>query len=162
MMAVTITAVMATVVVVNLPARTGDLADDALAFTARTRLAAQESVISGSVIGLKADEAGYAFYRFTAGLWREAAEPPALRPHAWRSEVQVDLAIDNAPPLGDLSEEEMAALPPLIRFDPTGLATPFRLTLREGRDLYEVRVGQAGDIHVSEGTGAPAGGGGRP
>lgn len=161
MMAVTITAIMATVVVVNLPTRVPDLRDEALAFTARARLAAQDSIVSGAVIGLKADEDGYAFFRFVAGEWREASEPPALTPRQWDTDAQVAVSIDNAPPLEDLSPEEIAALPPLIRFDPTGLATPFRLTLRDGRELYEVRVGQAGDIHVSEATGAPADAGGR-
>lgn len=154
-MAVTITAVMASMVVISLPSRRADVEEDARGFSARARLAAQESIISGATIGLKADEEGYAFFRYAAGVWRPVQDPQALTRRAWAASPVVALSIENAPPLDDLEPEEIAALPPLVRFDPTGLVTPFTLTLREGRDRFTVAVGDAGDVHVMEGAGAP-------
>ncbi len=127
--AVAITAIMATLVVLNFPTiGPGTSADRSAAILgARVQLASQHAIVSGAVVGLHVDEQGYRFHQFHGGAWGAVRGAEALAPAQWPPDAVVTLEIEGAPDLSDLDEDEIAALPPLVRLDPTGMATPFSI-----------------------------------
>lgn len=118
----------------------GGLRDDARTLAARATLAAQESILSGAATGLDVTAAGYAFYRLHDGRWREMEGERVFRRQAWREGVVPVLEREG---LRARTPRPAPAVPaaPAIVFDPTGLATPFRLTLAENGE----RIVVAGD-----------------
>ena len=138
---------LASTVVLTWPAR-GALREDAVAFAARTALAAQESILSGKTMGLDVTPAGYAFYRMEEGVWREADGNRAFRRHAWRDGVVPHLRRDGFTAgrrrVGD------DAVAPSVVFDPTGLVSAFSVTLAEKGARVVVTADGTGAVRIEE------------
>jgi general secretion pathway protein H len=160
LLAVTIVAAGSAVVVANIPKPEPTLAREAQAFAARLSAAADEAVLSGLIVGVDVDEAGYGFRRRDAGAWRAIADAPALAPRVWASEVTVtvvregvrfdrerlvDLGLDA--PSRALGESEPPA--PVGRFDPTGSATALAVDLASPEGSWRIEVGADGAVSLS-------------
>ncbi len=138
---------LAGTVVLTWPAG-GALRDDASALAARATLAAEESILSGTAMGLDVSAQGYAFYRMENGAWREVDDERAFRRHVWREGVipQVHREGFGA---HDRRGDGKAVSPTLI-FDPTGLVPVFSVTLAEGATRFVVASTARGVMEVTE------------
>ena len=119
-------------VVLTLPAPESDAEKSAERFAALVQRAAEEAVISGNVVGVRVDGAGYDFQRWRGGAW---IAMPGFRAVQWPSGVIVNVSSDalSAERLEVLDEEDA---PPLIRFDSTGGSTPFRVQISRGQQRF--------------------------
>lgn len=148
--AMAITAIVAAVAVLSFPRLDGAPTRDPEVFAARVALAGQESVISGDVIGVVVTEFGLQFSRFRGGRWAWVSEPETLAARAWRPDVFVSVELEDGPDLSNLSREEIEALPPLIRLDPTGAATPARVRFDMDAGSVIVALGRNGVLTIDD------------
>lgn len=131
--------------VLTLPTHGGSLRTDALKLAARAKLAAEDSIFSGTPTGLGVTGAGYAFYRMREGRWEEIEGEPAFMPVIWRAGVVATVSRDD----GARHVPSDRAVPaPGVVFDPTGLATRFTVGLAEGADRYVIAGTATGKIAV--------------
>jgi general secretion pathway protein H len=126
----------------------GALRDDASALAARATLAAEESILSGTAMGLDVSAQGYAFYRMENGMWREVDDERAFRRHVWREGVVPQIRREGFG-AHDRRGDEKAVSPTLI-FDPTGLVPAFSVTLAEGATRLVVASTARGVMQVTE------------
>jgi len=142
MAALFIAGLVAALVVLSMPEPESEAEQAAERFADALQRAAEEAVISGDAIGVRVDSRGYAFARWRGGVWVEAR---AARPRPWPDGLVVGVdsdAVSRAYP-GGLDEDDV---PPLIRFDSTGGAEPFRVDLRGAEGRFVVTGDAAGAI----------------
>lgn len=126
----------------------GALRDDAAALAARATLAAEESVLSGTAMGLDVTAQGYAFYKMENGAWREVDGERAFRRQIWREGVVPQIRREG---FGAHDRRRAAlALSPAVVFDPTGLVPVFSVTLAEGAARISVTSTSRGVMEVTE------------
>jgi general secretion pathway protein H len=119
-------------VVVAIPDRQSQLADDADAFAAKLVTARDLAVITGRDIAAAVDVNGYVFSRRDGADWRTTMDKP-LQSRAWPAGTAVQTRFES----GDK-----------LVFDATGLATPALITLQRGSSRASVVVDVAGNVHV--------------
>jgi len=130
-------AVVSAMVVLRLPARDDALMPEAERLARGLRLAAQETILSGQPVGVAVANRGYRFFRLQDGNWRPA---DSARELAGRDlPPSITITLEQA---GEKVETDLSAPPP-IRFSPIGMASEFRLTLRDARGR-DVRI--SGDL----------------
>ncbi len=143
---------LSSAVVLTLPAGGGSLHDDARALAARAELVAQESIINGVPTGVLIGPEGYAFYRQVAGKWVEWAGERAFRRQVFRTGVVADVKR-----VGNVGARVGATAPagitpakptPSIVFDPTGIASPFSVSLTEKGEMYVISNNERGEVVV--------------
>ena len=136
------------VVVTSLPERSDPREDDALAFAAKLHNAAEEAVISGFVVGVDVDDAGYRFRRRVAGEWTGFGDARLYGDRVWPDDaiVNVSVAGDRADArrLADVSRDSLTT--PTLRFDPTGAATPAEVWISYYDATYRVRLDADGTV----------------
>ena len=138
---------LAGTVVLTWPAG-GALRDDASALAARATLAAEESILSGTAMGLDVSAQGYAFYRMENGAWREVDDERAFRRHVWREGVIPQVHREGF--RGHDRRGDGKAVSPTLIFDPTGLVPAFSVTLAEGATRFVVASTARGVMEVTE------------
>lgn len=138
---------LAGTVVLTWPAG-GALRDDASALAARATLAAEESILSGTAMGLDVSAQGYAFYRMENGAWREVDDERAFRRHVWREGVIPQVHREGFG--GHDRRGDGKAVSPTLIFDPTGLVPVFSVTLAEGATRFVVASTARGVMEVTE------------
>jgi general secretion pathway protein H len=127
----------------------GSLRDDARALAARAQLLAQESIITGAPMGLRLSAEGYAFYRMEDGAWVQVSDERAFRRQTWRAGVAASItgqAANRQPPATVLATD--APVTPNVVFGPTGIATPFTVSLTEKEETYVVSNAEKGEVVV--------------
>lgn len=122
MMSMMIIGLMTGMVVLNLPEADDSWETQGRVIASKLKIASQSAMIANHTIGIRFSKNGYRIVRFVGGEWRtiEIFDFPA--------EVPLTLALVRNGAEIDLKAAEKAKLP-VIRYDPTGLATPFDLTI---------------------------------
>ncbi|MDX2143249.1 MAG: type II secretion system minor pseudopilin GspH [Rhodospirillaceae bacterium] len=118
-------------------------------FAARAALAAQDSVIAGRPTGIDVDAEGYRFLRLRKGQWAEIRGDRHFEPSVWGPELDVSVAMTAATRI-PARKTDSSPRPPLIVFDPTGLATPFRLAVTVRDHRLDVSGDERGHIEVQK------------
>lgn len=114
--------VTSSVVVLNMPTPKSALEKQATLLTGQLNALAQDGLISGSVTAAGFSKDGYALYVFENSEWSERAAGE------WHESYR--LTLSRAAAKLDMPK----TTEPLILFQPTGLSTPFELTL-SGREI---------------------------
>jgi type II secretion system protein H len=146
LIALAVVAVMTGAVIVYMGGGAPPAREAADRLASRLAEAREYALVSGKTIGFAADfdARGWRFFDARTGMWRVIEDHPALRPE--RLEPGVSLILTD----GALPRREEAAdiEAPQVLFDPTGFDQPFRVTVRDGEQVLEVRRGDDGDLRV--------------
>lgn len=129
---------MSTVVVLNLPHQPQGPEREAQALAARLRMAAEDSITTGRLLGARVGFADAGFYRLREGQWQPLEGDRMLAPLSWPAGTVVHLARP--------ADSANSAEAPAILFDPLGGVTPFAIVLERGG--VTKRVVGTGDGHV--------------
>ena len=138
-------------VVLALPESRSGLHDEALAFAARMELAAQESVMTGEIVGVTVSDADYGFYRYRRGRWLAMGRDSSFAPARWSDGTAVFIEREGTA-LDKLagSENRPDRIIPAIRFEPIGAATPFSVILSDEDEEFRITGDAAGTITFEE------------
>jgi general secretion pathway protein H len=140
---------LSSVVVLTVPMGSASLRDDARVLAARLKLASQESVMKGAATGALISPEGYAFYRLQNGKWIEVTDERAFARQVWRKGVAVEtLRAANAPSVS-ASRDKKAVVPNVV-FDPTGMTTPFSISLAAQGERWSVTDTANGEVVVRD------------
>lgn len=127
---------MSSVVILSVPKPKSTLDKQASILTGQLNALAQDGLISGSVTAAGFSEEGYALYAFENSEWTEQFSAPwqdSYRMSLTRASAKLDL-----PKTSD----------PLIMFQPTGLSTPFELSLSNGELKYVLKAVGDGRVEL--------------
>jgi len=130
--------VSVSVVVLSVPPAKSALDEQAAQLTSQLNALAQDGLISGSVNAAGFSETGYTLYSFENSEWTERISGEWHDSYGLtftRASVKLDL-----PKTTD----------PIIMFQPTGLSTPFELTLSDGDTKYALMTKGDGRIELVE------------
>ncbi len=132
---------MAGAVVMNMPKAKDPLQAEGELFAARMGLAAQSALVGQQSIGVILQEDGYEIVRYNDDIW----ETVDVFSFALDSKPFLELT-QNAAKI-NLEAAEKSGVP-VIRFDTTGLGTPFELKLQSGTSTYLVSGSGDGKINA--------------
>lgn len=133
MMTVAIMAMAAAAVVMVAPDPKPAVGAEAERFAARLASARDEAVLTNRPIAVDTTVAGYGFQAFDGRLWTDLQDGP-FKHVPWETGTTA------------AADEEAARL----IFDPTGVADPYRLTLRRAGKTRTVTVDGAGEVKVDD------------
>lgn len=133
MMTVAIIAMAAVAVVMVAPDPRPAVGAEAERFAARLASARDEAVLSNRPIAVETTAAGYGFEAFDGRLWTGLQEGP-FKPVRWET--------------GTTAVPDAQA--GRVIFDPTGVADPYRLTLRRDGKTRTVTVDGAGEVQIDD------------
>ncbi len=161
MVVLVIMGLVASAVILTLPGSGEGLPDEADRFAAALDRASQETILSGLALGVRVGPEGYEFVRLTRrGDWAVIEGTKSLDASPWYDGTQIVIE-QSAYRLGadgiggrvrDQESREARAREaglPDIRFDPTGLVTPFRIALERDGSRYVVSGDATGTIAVT-------------
>jgi len=127
---------MSSVVILSMPTPKSALDKQAERLTSQLNALAQDGLISGSVNAAGFSEDGYSLYTFENSEWTERVKGE------WEDSYRLTLTRASA----KLDMPKTAE--PIIMFQPTGLSTPFELTL-SGRDItYALKTEGDGRVEL--------------
>ncbi|TAH45372.1 MAG: type II secretion system protein GspH [Gammaproteobacteria bacterium] len=108
--------------------------------------ACMQSELTGREIGLRIDDAGYAFFQLGFSGWTDGALGNELRPRTWVQGMLVRLRRDGR----EVRLAQSAAEPPQIVCFSSGELSPFELQLALGDAAvnYEVRGDASGKVSL--------------
>jgi general secretion pathway protein H len=109
------------------------LSDETERLAARLTRAREEAVLTNRGVDVAISPQGYGFRVLSKGAWAPLREAP-FQDGVWGEGLTVKL--ESADGRGS------------VRFDPTGMAGPARVVLRQGPDRMEVTVDEAGDVRI--------------
>ncbi len=147
---IVIIGLLASVVVLTI-GQGGGLRADARALAARVKLLSQEAVVDGVPTGVLFTDEGYAFYGLRAGKWTELTGERVFARQAWRKGViaEITRAANAADKDADGRTQGRAKkIVPTLVFDPTGVATPFKIFLRAEGENFIVASDEQGGVSV--------------
>ncbi len=147
-----IAAMVAGVVVINLPPPRSNAQDAGERFAARVTLAGEQAVTRGEMIGLRLAEDSYSFYRYNRGEWIEMDSAVAGE-DSFPEGLTVDLTLADAARKNERSQtkKETEERPrPNILFSPTGETTPFEVSFAQRRSTMRVVQDSAGKVEVKK------------
>lgn len=127
---------MSSVVILSMPQPKSTLDKEAERLVVELNALAQDGLISGSVNAVGFSEGGYALYRFENSDWAEQAS------REWRESYHMTFSRNSA------KLELPKNLEPIILFQPTGLSTPFELTLSNGDQNYVIETRGDGRVNL--------------
>ena len=133
MMTVAIIAMAAAAVVMVAPDPRPAVGAEAERFAARLTSARDEAVLTNRPIAVETTAAGYGFQAFDGLHWTGFQDGP-FKPVNWETGTTA-------------SADAQAAR---VIFDPTGVADPYRLTLRRDGKMRTVTVDGAGEVKVDD------------
>ena len=125
---------MSSVVILSVPKPKSSLEKQAVLLTGQLNALAQDGLISGSVKAAGFSKDGYALYAFENSEWTERVSAE------WENSYRLSLTRTSA------TLEIPKTTEPIMVFQPTGLSTPFELTLSD-RDM-SYTVSTSGDGRV--------------
>jgi len=127
---------MTSVVVLSIPQPKSALDEQAERLTYELNAMAQDGLISGSVNAAGFSKEGYTLYSFENSEWTERASGE------WQDSYR--LTFTRASAKIDLPKE----IEPTILFQPTGLSTPFELTLSDRDTQYALTTSGDGRVEL--------------
>jgi general secretion pathway protein H len=145
-----IVALMASVVVLNMPPPASQARTEADMFAARLNAAAELAITTGSMIGLELDADGYKFYRYDRGVWNESAER-RLAFGAFPPDMGVDFTLVEPAKKNEVTDDKPRDkdLPaPSIFFSPTGETTPLSVDFSTRGAVRSVNLDASGNVRT--------------
>lgn len=127
---------MSSVVILSMPQPKSALDEQATTLTGQLNALAQDGLISGSVTAAGFSEDGYALYSFENSEWTERVSAE------WADSYRMKFTRASA------KLEIPKKTDPIIMFQPTGLSTPFELTLSDSDVKYAVKTAGDGRIEL--------------
>ncbi len=126
-----IIAMMAGAVVINIPAKQDPLYTQGKLLASRIEMAAQTGMIEHQPMGISFTKNGYSVVRYSFDIWETVAE------FEFGAEGRPELELSQSSAKIDLKAAEKSELP-VIRYDTTGLGTPFELRLQNGASRFVI------------------------
>ncbi|WP_417317570.1 type II secretion system minor pseudopilin GspH [Emcibacter sp.] len=142
MVVIVIIGLISAVVVLNMPSPVSELEEESERLAARLRLAAEESILTGQVTGVRITSRGYEFLTYHRGRW----VPLDLPGGEWPDGVTVRLVRDVLPV--DLTQDQPEDLPSLW-FDPVGNQEIFYIEYKAIQEIIKVSGEVDGSITVT-------------
>lgn len=127
---------MSSVVILSIPQPKSLLDKQAETLTGQMNALAQDSLVSGSVAAAGFSKDGYALYTFENSEWMERISgewQDGYRMTLTRASAKLDLP---------------KTTEPIILFQPTGLSTPFELTLSDRETKYSLATQGDGRVEL--------------
>ena len=126
------------VVILSVPQSKSVLDEQAERLTVELNALAQDGLISGAVTAAGFSEDGYALYAFENSEWTERVSGE------WQEDYR--LTLTRASAKLDIPE----TTEPIIMFQPTGLSTPFELTLSDREVQYALKAAGNGRVELEK------------
>jgi len=127
---------MSSVVILSMPTPKSALDVQAERLSVELNALAQDGLISGSVTAAGFSEEGYALYSFENSEWTERVSGE------WQDNYR--LTLKRASAKLDIPKKT----DPIIMFQPTGLSTPFELTLSDSEITYALKTEGDGRVEL--------------
>ena len=125
---------MSSVVVLSIPQPKSELEKQAELLSGQLNALAQDGLISGSVTAAGFSKDGYALYSYENSEWAEKASAD------WSGSYRLTLS------RGTAKLDMPKTAEPIMLFQPTGLSTPFELTLSDRETRYALKTEGDGRI----------------
>ena len=122
LMSMLIVGLMTGIVVLNLPEADDPWEKQARVIASKFQIASQSAMVANQTIGIRLNKNGYRIVRFTGGEWQ------TIEQFEFDAEVPLTMELTQNGAEIDLKAAEKSRVP-VIRYDATGLATPFELTI---------------------------------
>ena len=146
-----ILALTASVVVLNIAPPSNKAKDAADIFAAKLNAAAEQAIMTGSLIGLEYDENGYAFYLYDRGAWKES-DDFRLGAAAFPGDVSVAFTQTEPAKKNEQTDDKPRdndAPAPTVFFTPTGETTALIAEFKTRRGDMSVTLDRAGNIKAA-------------
>ena len=127
---------MTSVVILSMPTSKTSLEKQAERLSAELNALAQDGLISGSVTAAGFSKDGYALYSFENSKWAERVS------NEWQDSYRLSLTRASA------RLDMPKTTEPLILFQPTGLSTPFELTLSDRETKFSLTTQGDGRVEL--------------
>ncbi len=134
-----IVGLMAGAVVMNMPAREDPWHQQGRLMAGRMELAAQTSMIDQKPMGISFTDDGYEIVRYSREIWELVAE------YSYDLTPRPVVELEQNGAKIDIKAAEEAGIP-VIRYDSTGLATPFELSIDTGTRKLQFSGKVNGDV----------------
>ncbi len=147
----TIIAMVAGIVVMNMPPGRSDLSDVGDRFAARLDFAAQGAITNGALTGMTFSEDGYAFYLYNRGVW-SPLEEKNISGEGFAPDYTVTIELSEAAKKNERADPPKDAekiIRPEIMFYPTGETTAFSVSFQDRRERVRVTLDNAGHVEVT-------------
>ncbi|MEQ8736723.1 MAG: prepilin-type N-terminal cleavage/methylation domain-containing protein [Rhodospirillaceae bacterium] len=141
-------------VVWTLPSGRTDVDKEAVRLAARLKSTAQESILSGEVLGVSVNNDRYAFHRFRRGQWLRLNDGAIFEDRTLSPGVGVRLVpmgqafMRLANEISSVSETGDFLDQPNLVFYPVGMNEPFQIMVSSEDGSVHVRGTASGDIQV--------------
>lgn len=122
LMSMLIIGLMTGIVVLNLPEGDDPWETEARRLASKFEIASQSAMISNQSIGIRLNKDRYDIVRFVGGDW------VIIESHEFTGEIPLSIELEQNGAKIDLKAAAKTEVP-VIRYDATGLATPFELTI---------------------------------
>lgn len=145
-----IIAMMASVVALNAPPSPGKARTEADRFAVRLNMASEQSVMTGSLIGLELSATGYRFFRYERGEWRKDGLAP-LKDGDFPADVVVEYDLPEPARRNEEAEpdhNDEGAPAPNVFFTPTGETTALDVDFVSRRARMKLSLDHAGGLKV--------------
>lgn len=146
-----------------------EVATEAERLGALLRVARQEALLRGEVVGVTFTTGGYRFLRpheeeALRVAWRPFADEHPLEPRTLGEHTTLRLRVEGAPAALDPPGpgEGVTEGAPQVLLEPTGRVTPFQVLLERGNARVRLEAAPVGRFDVRAGEGAAADEHGRP
>ena len=143
-----ITAMAASIVVLNMPPPVGKVRTEADRFAARLAMASEQAIMTGTMIGLELEPSGYEFFEYDRGGWRPL-DADVLGGALFPPDVAVDFELPeparrNEEPREERRDEEVPT--PNVFFSPTGETTALEISFQSRRALLALSLDNTGNL----------------
>ena len=136
---------MAGVVIFNLPEKKVPLHRQGEDMAAHIRHAHQAAMFEGQVLGVILREQGYDIVRYLDPVWLP------LETYVFEMTPAPQIVLTQNSGKIDLAAAEKLKVP-MIRFDTTGISTPFNLRLEDGQSVFIITGDMAGKLTTEVGS----------
>lgn len=148
-----IVAMIASVVVLNMPPPRDSQKNQAEVFAARLNLAAEMAIMTGSMIGLEVDPSGYRYYRFVDGAWA-AHDDKQLQPTTFAADMAVEFTVTDQSLKNEMldtkrTDDKDDTPSPVVFIAPTGETTPMAAQFVSQRRVLTVDLDAAGNVTLA-------------
>ena len=106
-------------------------------------MASEEAVIRGEDLAVHFTDTGYAFMVLRQNSWTDLEDDPLLKPRVLPAGIELDLEIDEEPPLvgeSDPDEKSDDNPVPQVYILSSGEMTPFTMTLQSAQSLMHYNL----------------------
>ena len=145
-----IVAMIAGVVVLNMPPPRSSEKSEAEVFAARLDAATELAIMTGSMFGLEVSPDGYVYYRYSQGEWGASGDY-RLSSGVFPADLAVEFTITDPSRKNELidekrEEKEEDVPAPVVFITPTGETTPLTAEFTSQRAIISVTLDASGNV----------------